>query len=93
MIGKTQIRKIVFIKNNISNRRVFEEDLLDKIENLFCQKISQPDFNRWLDSWIATTELDLDRKAASCINKAIREIRNKKTPYKSWGDFKSSMGL
>lgn len=92
-IGKTQIKKIVFIKNNVSNRKVFEVDLLDKIESLYCQKINQTGFNHWLDSWVATIELDKDKKAASCINKAVHEIRSRRTPYKSWGEFKSSMGL
>jgi len=93
MIGKPQVTKIVFVKNNISKPRPFQEDLLDKLEGLCCGKISRIQFNQWLDSWVATAELDMDKNAAARIRKSVLEIKCKKTPYATWTDFKRSVGL
>lgn len=88
MISKSQVRKILFIKENILEKYLFVEILFEQLDEYLKKEISKREFNQWLNSWEAAAELDQDRDAASRIKKAVQEIKLGKTPHKTWEEFK-----
>lgn len=93
MITKSQLNRILFIQRYIVDKNSFIKELFRKLEVYSDNKINKDQFNQWLDSWEATAELDQDPEATKRIRIALNEIKSKKTPHKSWKEFKQSMGL
>ena len=93
MILKSQLKKVIFIRKNIIEKELFISKLFRELELLLNNEISNEQFDAWLNSWMATAELDKDPKAAERIKGALKEIREKKTPHKSWKEFKNSLGI
>lgn len=91
MISKSQLKKIIFIQKNIFDKEFFLNDLFKTLNLYLNQKITKEKFNGWLDSWEATAELDMDPDASRRILKSYKEIKAKKTPHKSWEEFKRSI--
>lgn len=91
MITRAQIKQIVFIEKNIFNKELFRKSLIKQFDLYEREKISRDAFNRWLDAWSATAELDLDPTASARIRSAYREVRSGKSPCKTWKDFKASL--
>ncbi|MCK4905427.1 hypothetical protein KAS42_04210 [bacterium] len=93
MISKSQLNKILFIQKHIVEKELFTSDLFKKLNFFFCNKINTSQFNNWLNSWEATAELDQDPGTSERIKKALKEIKSKRTPHKSWKEFKHSLGI
>jgi hypothetical protein len=93
MISKSQLKQILFIKSHIKEKDLFIRELFLQIELYLDNKISKDQFIRWIDSWEATAELDLDPKATARIKRALKEIRSGKTQNNGWAEFKHSIGI
>ena len=93
MISKAQLDQIGFIYENIVKKDYFSSCLVKELLAFRNNKLSKAEFNAWLDSWAATAELDQDRECAKRIGRAYRQVKSKSTKYKSWEQFKSSVGL
>lgn len=93
MITKSEINKILFIEKYIKKRDLFIKELFKNLTSLKEGKLTREQFNLWLNSWEATAELDKDPNASDRIKKAFNEIKNKRTPDKTWEDFKRSLGI
>lgn len=93
MISKAQLEQISFIYENIVEKDYFSGCLVKKLVALRNDKLSKTEFNAWLESWAATAELDQDRECARRIRGAYRQVKSRSTKYKTWEQFKSSVGL
>jgi len=93
MILKSQLNKILFIQKHIVEKELFTTELFKKLDLFLNNKINAGQLNNWLDSWEAAAELDQDPKASERIKNALKEIKSKKTPHKSWREFRQSLGI
>lgn len=93
MILKSGLRKIVFVKKHIRNKKYFVNELFIKIELYAQNELTKEEFNTWLDSWEATAELDRDSESAERITRAYEKIKTGDPSPNKWKEFKDKFEI